>query len=199
MKKKRTEKKEIGLGFFRVFLFCLIIAIIYLVLLFFDDSLYSLFSLDITASLHNFIFFIQEDWIFFPGILILGLFFIFIQKKNINKKEKKKKMLSFLVAFAFSLLISLILKQLIYKPRPDILFGTDGFPSGHATGLFSLLPFLDKNSKYLNMAYGFFILFIIITRFIFGYHHLSDLFFGAIVGYSISFLTKLVFKIKKWK
>ncbi len=198
MKKKKDIASKKILGIFSIYL---IASLFYLTLILFDNSLYSLFKLNISENIQNLIFIFQQDLIFFPAIIIFGLFAISIQKEN--KKEdnrlKKKKIVSFLLAFVISLLISLILKQLIYKPRPNLFFGGDSFPSGHATGLFSLVPFLNKNSKPLKIIYVVFIAFIFATRFVFGYHYLSDLFFGAIVGYSISFLIKSLFNIKKWK
>lgn len=167
-----------------------ILLMIYLLLLAFDKTLYSFFAIQTTENIRNIIFFIQSDLIFFPIVFIFGLVCIYFKKEK--KNIKNKKLIAFVISVGLSLLLVFIFKTVIYKPRPDLLLGFDGFPSGHATLLFTLFPFIKENPKSLKIIYAIFVSLILLSRFLFGYHYLSDLLIGAIFGYSVSLLTKFI-------
>lgn len=165
-----------------------LLLIVYLLLLTFDKTLYSFFAIQTTELIQNIVFLIQPDLIFFPIIFLFGLSCIYFRKEK--KSIKYKKLIAFVVSVAIALFLAFILKTFIYKPRPDFLLGIDSFPSGHATFLFTLFPFIRENTKSIKIIYAIFAALILLSRFLFGYHYLSDLLIGAIIGYSIGFLTK---------
>lgn len=172
------------------FLIVFIFSIIYILLILFDPAIYSFFAIQTTDLIKNIIFFIQQDLIFFPIVFLFGLICIYFRKEK--KSMKNKKLLAFVISVAVSMLFVFILKTFVYKPRPDILLGVDSFPSGHSTLLFTLFPFIKENPKSLKTIYIIFASLILLSRFLFGYHYLSDLFIGAMWGYSVSFLTKSI-------
>ena len=193
MKKKiKFKKTKVKLNSLQKnILFVLIFLAIYCILLIFDKTIYSFLAIPASENTKNIIFSFQQDLIFFPIIFIFGLICIYFKKEK--KKITKKKLLAFIFSVCLSLLIAFIFKNLIFKPRPDMLLGFDSFPSGHATLLFTLFPFIKNNSKILKIIYSIFVTLILLSRFLFGYHYLSDLFAGAMLGYSISLLTKYFF------
>ncbi|MBS3073641.1 phosphatase PAP2 family protein [Candidatus Pacearchaeota archaeon] len=178
----KTKQKIILIyGLFLVF---------YFILLALDKTLYSLFAIQITESIRNIVFSIQQDLIFFPIVFLFGLACIYFKKGENNKRNKKT--IAFIISITISLFIVFILKTFIYKSRPDLLLGFDSFPSGHATILFTLFPFIKENPNLIKISYIIFATLILLSRFLFGYHYLSDLLLGAMIGYSISLLTKFI-------
>lgn len=174
-----------------------ILLLIYILLLIFDKTIYSIFAINAPQNIKESIFFIQNDLIIFPLIFIFGILCIVLKRKNKKDKRKKlkKELFAFTISVVIAMLISFIFKTIIYKPRPDILLGFDSFPSGHATLLFTLFPFIKENSRVVGGIYFFFTGLVLLSRFLFGYHYLSDLLAGAVIGYSIS----LIFKINYTK
>lgn len=182
-KKKRVSNKTL-----KIIMIYLALILIYLILLSFDRQLYSTFAINAPENIRNIIFFIQNDWIMFPIIFLFGLCCIVFRKKS--KNLKKKQAFAFVISVALSMLIALIFKTIINKPRPDFLLGHNSVPSGHATLLFTLFPFMKENHKTIKIIYIALTVLILMSRFVFGYHYLSDLFAGAVLGYSMSLLTK---------
>ena len=60
---------------------------IYLVLLAFDKIIYSFFAIQINQNIHNLIFFIQQDLIFFPIVFLFGLACIYFRKEKKSKRH----------------------------------------------------------------------------------------------------------------
>ena len=98
------------------------------------------------------------------------------------------------IAFFATGIISLVIKLLTHRPRPFIEFGFDiinginfsfplwnsSFPSWHAAALFAVYPFLDKKIKYYWLIFA---IIIIINRAYTGFHYLSDIIAGALLGH----------------
>lgn len=116
-------------------------------------------------------------------LLLLAIFFLFFKKNRI------KWILSILFSLFFSLFLVFLLKNLFRIPRPlveAIIVETGyAFPSGHATGSFSVIPTLFKN--YGKIKYLFFILAILVSfsRVYVGVHSLTDVLVGALIGFLI--------------
>ena len=131
-------------------------------------------------SLNLFFISLGNFWVEF-FILFLGILFF--------KKDKIKWMSSILLSLFFSLFLVFLLKNLFKVPRPlvdAIIIETGyGFPSGHATGSFSVIPNLFKGygkSKYLFLSLAILISF---GRVYVGVHSLTDVLFGALIGFLV--------------
>ncbi|MBN2453914.1 phosphatase PAP2 family protein [Candidatus Woesearchaeota archaeon] len=128
------------------------------------------------------------SWFSHIGTLIVVLlfmtsFFMFEEKKT---KWIKVVWLSFLAAF----IITAILKPLFGRLRPaEYAIGAGfmfySFPSAHTAIAFSLIPVLDREFPKLKWFWLAFAVFIGASRIYLGAHYLSDVVFGAVLGYLI--------------
>ena len=130
-------------------------------------------------------------------MLVIPLFLLY---------KDKRKMSLLIWAFIISVVLAFIIKLLVLRQRPaEILYYplfniiNYSFPSMHAMVVFSLLPIL---MEYLPKQKNFWVLFAFIvsfTRIYFGFHFLSDVVFGAFLGYFVgSYLLSLNRKKKLW-
>ncbi|MBI2655040.1 phosphatase PAP2 family protein [Candidatus Woesearchaeota archaeon] len=120
--------------------------------------------------------------------------------------KDNRKIYVLLLAFFSSVFISVILKWMFLRQRPTdfaypfIKILSYSFPSLHAVVVFSLLPLLIyflPRQKNFWVAFAFLVAF---TRIYFGLHYLSDVVFGAILGYSLGcLLLDLHLSGKIWK
>lgn len=120
--------------------------------------------------------------------------------------KDNKKTYTLLLTFFSSILISIALKWMFLRQRPThiaypiLKILSYSFPSLHAVVVFSLLPML---LYFLPKQKNFWILFaflVIFTRVYFGFHYLSDVVFGAILGYSLGYLLlDMHLRGKLWK
>lgn len=85
-----------------------------------------------------------------------------------------------------SIVLSYIIKVLVARPRPIMIDSFDifSFPSTHAMAVFSVLPFINKNTKFPKV-FILYALIVAFSRVYFSYHYLSDVVFGALFGYVI--------------
>jgi len=85
--------------------------------------------------------------------------------------------------------LSLILKMVFARARPDIYSGfiltQFAFPSMHAALAFSLIPVLGKEFPKLRLLWISFAVLVSISRIYLGAHYLSDVVWGAILGFSV--------------
>lgn len=118
----------------------------------------------------------------------------------------KRKIYILLLAFFSAVVVSLLVKWMFLRQRPtDLIYPlfkvlAYSFPSMHAVVAFSLLPmilhFLPKQRNFW-IAFAFLVAF---TRIYFGFHYLSDVVFGALLGYSLGcLLLDLHLRGKLWK
>ena len=169
-----TEKKGI---------FALLIAVLSIWISYLLDENAKIF-IESVKNVHATIFFSS-----ITNIAIVFLMMLFIPCYIIYKKSQDKKAINALVAaFIFSVLLSLLIKIVFFRERPDIMIKYPlisvldySFPSMHAMIVFSLLPILMKNLrlKWLWIILAFLISF---SRIYLGFHYLSDVVFGAFAG-----------------
>ena len=120
--------------------------------------------------------------------------------------KETKKIYTLLLAFFSAVFVSLIVKWMLLRQRPaDIAYPfvkilSYSFPSMHAVVVFSLLPMLEyflPKQKNFWIPFAFLVVF---TRIYFGFHYLSDVVFGAVLGYSLGYLLlDLHLRKKLWK
>ena len=121
-------------------------------------------------------------------LLILGLLAVMIYKKD---KDSPKKLVMSLI---LTILIVIFLKLLFARERPfefiDYFPFTNiqdySFPSNHAAIAFAILPFLLKEFKKLKYLCIVFAILAAYSRIYLGVHYLSDVIFGALIGYFTS-------------
>lgn len=88
---------------------------------------------------------------------------------------------------ACGLIVNIILKPLIARPRPTDLLSDFSFPSGHATIAFAMATVLSKiEPKWRRWLYGLAGA-ISLTRIYLGVHYPLDVFAGALLGWGIGF------------
>lgn len=163
--------------------------IIFLISFLFDNLILGLSNFGFKNILNS-----TVQWMLFVVVLITGLFFFY----------KKYKIIPLLWGgLLTSSLITWLLKIIIKRPRPFVEF-TDiilkagySFPSGHATIAFAALPFLEEYFPRFRWYWLIGIVVIVLLRVYSGLHYLSDVIFGALVGYGISSL--ILFLNKKYK
>lgn len=114
------------------------------------------------------------DW--FIALIIIGMIYLKVDKKTIYYS---------CLSLAISFVAVQLLKIIFLRERP-FDFGTSySFPSAHVTAFFSIIPFLVKSFnkyKYWIFLVGFLVAF---SRIYLGYHYLSDVLAGAMLGYFI--------------
>lgn len=108
-----------------------------------------------------------------------------------NKENRKKAFLGILAIALSHIVISIILKPLIMRPRPfealgfDILIASphgSSFPSGHASSSFAfamLVFFMNWKYKWVAVSCAILMAF---SRVYLGVHYVSDVLVGALVG-----------------
>ena len=105
---------------------------------------------------------------------------------------KSRQQLLLALSLITSLFLSAFLKYIIARPRPQVEHlasaGGSAFPSIHAAVLFAMIPFINK--RYFSMKKMLIPIITLITasRLYLGVHYLSDLIFGAALGYTISYI-----------
>lgn len=174
-----------------------LIVISALVFSFFLDEKVSYIFQNARAPLLDFVFGIATN---FGIVLAIMLLIPMLMLKD------NKKICALLLAFFSAVIVSLLVKWMFLRQRPiDLAYPfvqilSYSFPSMHAVVAFSLLPMLKY---FLPKQKNFWIMFaflVIFTRIYFGFHYLSDVFFGAVLGYSLGWLLlELHLRGKLWK
>ena len=150
----------------------------------------------------NTIMLITTNLISFEFVCVLFIALLLIAQ---NKKD-----ISYLITgSAITVLINMIIKNIVQRPRPEGIKLTMetgySFPSAHAmlsVFVYGFMIFLlskqkdNKSAKLLSIALGVLILWISFTRIYLGVHYLSDVIIGAICG-GICLILYIKFVYKK--
>ena len=133
------------------------------------------------------------------------IFFV-ISALFLYEERKRKWILPLWLSFALASLVTLALKLLIARARPfEVLaldpgtfaFWDSSFPSWHAAMAFSALPVLDKEFSNIKLFWIIFAILIALSRIYFGFHFLSDIIAGALIGYFSGLLFMRVWSGRK--
>ena len=122
---------------------------------------------------------------------VLVLIMLVIPSVIIYKKNKKLTYLLWLIFFV-SFISSFIIKLVVLRQRPIEVFTYPftniinySFPSMHSMVAFSLLPVLVNYFRKQKYFWIVFALSVAVSRIYFEFHYLSDVVFGALLGYFI--------------
>lgn len=132
----------------------------------------------------------------YGGIFLIFAFILYLK----NKKKFKKLVMALLNAEIFYIiLVEMILKNIIVRPRPqltiaDVILPYDfsqsfSFPSGHATMAFAAAFILGREYKKYRWLFYLLAFLISFSRIYLGKHYSSDVIGGAILGVLIGIIS----------
>lgn len=141
-----------------------------------------------------FLFFSQRGESIFIWVLFLLFLIIFEERRD------KKFVFYFILSFIISgLLVNVVVKNIVKRPRPVQTFVSSScpkdfsFPSGHTTAAFAsavIFTFFDKKRRYFYFGIA---LLIAYSRIYLQCHYLFDVLGGAAFGSFISYLILKLF------
>jgi len=169
-----TKKAGVAIATLLLFLFALV----------FDKAIV-LFATAYRTTALNIIF----TYFTYMGSTIVILFLV--TSLFMWQEHKRKFLVPFWLALVSSAFVSYLLKIIVARPRPNILLniiplvGSSGFsfPSGHAAVTFSALPVMNKEYPQLKYVWTTAAVLVALSRVYLGVHYLSDVIFGAVLGY----------------
>ena len=183
----------------------LTVLILGIISLFFDKEISQFFY-----SLHNpFLDFLlgMAVYIQLPGIFV-GAIILICAVIFFLKKDKTRWVIRIVSSFIVTSAIAFLLKEIISRPRPYELLALEkplldvlgsSFPSAHAAVSFAMLPFFEREYPKLKYLWLIFALLICFIRIYFPVHYLSDILFGAVLGYVVGYIFCNLKLIKKNK
>ena len=162
-----------------------VIALIILIAgLFFDRQIVSFLAVNRT----DFIISIM-NWFSFFGTWFIVL--IIMTSLFLWQEHKRKWILPLWLSLGISFAVTYGLKLFIMRDRPAEALSnslTSGFPSGHATAVFSGLAVLDKEFPRFKWFWLVFALIVVFSRLYLGMHYLTDVVVGMVIGYTTGLL-----------
>ena len=160
----------------------------------FDRKIFIAFQKARESLEGSFINKILEFTLKFENIFLGSIFyFSLILFSTVAFVKMKKKPFPLLLSFLITAILVFLLKYTLKRPRPiAFVSNNDSFPSGHSSMLFTALPFFNGKLFVIWLIISCFFVFV---RVWFGLHYLSDILFGAFIGYLVGFVVKRFFKI----
>ena len=153
---------------------------------------------------NSFLDFIVEGVAPFMSVIVV----IIVMTSILMWEDKKKEWIPTLWAsFAVTFMLTILLKSWVQRPRligelfyPMTNIIDYSFPSLHVSTVFSSIAILDREFPKFKWFWIFFGLFVAFSRMYLGFHYLTDVVAGAILGFSISYiLVKIEEKHKLFK
>ncbi|MEM4153059.1 MAG: phosphatase PAP2 family protein [Candidatus Pacearchaeota archaeon] len=137
------------------------------------------------------ILFENNIFIYYTSILITTIFILILTKR-------KKQIPSYIISLAVLGILTLTLKFLVARPRPNNST-VHSFPSGHTVAVFASVSFFNK-LKTLQIFWFILSCMFALTRIWFSMHYLSDIVAGAAIGYYVpTIIQKMIEKHYKIK
>ena len=177
----------------------------------YNNELFYFINRKLENSIFNFIMPSITDLGGFVALLII-LIIIIVYTHIKNNSVLKKIAFITLIAFLFTDLIVLFLKNFFKEPRPFITLKNvhllivendhNSLPSGHAASTLSVVTVLilnmkklfKKHYKLINIALIIFAVVIPFSRIYVGVHYPIDVFSGAIIGVGIAWMVNYINK-----
>jgi undecaprenyl-diphosphatase len=163
---------------------------------FYDLKIAHFFNFEHNSFFDGVMLFLSNTYFLIALLLIVASILYF--------KNKKKEAVLIIISTAVTFLLSFLIKLLVARARPDqavILLSDFSFPSIHAACIFSSVAIMLKFFSKLKFFWLGFAVLVSFSRIYLGVHYLTDVAFGAILGYSIALLILKYSKMenKKWK
>lgn len=140
---------------------------------------------------------LNSIFLFITNIYVV-IFLLLIFASIVLYEEKKYEWIPVLVlSFLFSFFLSYLIKFLVQRQRPDIspiLFENSySFVSAHSAVAFSTIYVLNREFPRIKYFWITSVVLIAFSRIFVGVHFLTDVIFGALLGYYVG---KAIFNIE---
>jgi len=140
----------------------------------------------------------------------LTIILLFLTTLFFYSERKRRWILPLWLTILLTMIIGFLLKIIIKRNRPfeegvvsvanvlfyEIIYNFNtwnfSFPSLQSMLAFSVLPFISKEFKKFKHVWVLFAFLVAFSRVYFGIHYMSDIIFGAILGYFIGYLVLII-------
>jgi len=169
----------------RLNIIILIVGIIFFAVSFILDNL----IITQIALMKNPFFDLVFGW--FTSIINVFVILILVTTLFLFEEKKREWIFPLWLSFIISASAAFVLKLIIARPRPtELLYPilntlSYSFPSLHVMVAFAAVPILNKEFPKIKLFWLAFAVLVAFSRLYFNVHYLSDVVFGALLGYFI--------------
>ncbi len=121
-----------------------------------------------------------------------GISFMLLTIAALYLGGARKEALVFAVVFGLTTAVTLGIKDLFYRPRPNAIGPyqeyDSSFPSIHTTDAFALATTISRYHRRFSLVMFAWAVLIGFSRLYLGVHYLTDVIAGAVIGTAISFV-----------